>query len=261
MARIVEAQELTDTALRIDPSLAAGHILNAKLQLYYWRDRAAARDALEQAQRFARGDPEVFVVWAYLQTIEKSSAKAVAAIAQAHEINPLSSRLNADYGWVHYKARNWVDAERLCRTSVEMDPTSSFALDCIIHVNHSQRDHAEAAEFGLQLMALRGASEQEIADVRAVEDASERERAYWRWTLAWASSLDTAPSSYTQRSIALAMLGRDDDAIDLLHTAFDVNGEPFLAFVAVDPRLDSLHPHGRFHTLAVRAETPVVGPL
>ena len=255
---VVEAQALVDQALDIDPQLPAAHLLNAGLAVYYWRDRDAARLATSNALRFAPGEADAHVVNAYWLTIDGRFDEALEAIARAHDISPLSADLNADYGWVHYKARNWHDAERLCRTSVELNPASAFALECTIHVNHSQGDHAEAAEFGLQLMALRGADEEQITRVRSIPDSRERERAFWRWQLEWVNE-NTAEISnpYTRKALALTMLGRSDEAIATLREAYRHNGEPFLAFVHVDPRVDELRSHPEFPALAELARSAV----
>lgn len=256
---IVEAQDLVDRALRLEPELAAAHVLNAGLALYYWRDRDAARKAAEKARKLAPGASDSYVVSAYLLTVEGRFDEAIDTITKAHEISPLSPNLNADYGWVHYKARNWTDAERLCRTSVELNPKSSFALECIIHVNHSQGDHAEAADFGLKLMALRGADEADIAAIRELADARARERAYWNWTYDWARRHEKQVSdAHSKQGIALTMLGRLDEAVKTLDAGFEEKGEPFLAFVAVDPRVDELRTHDDFEALAARSREPVL---
>ena len=255
---IVEGQALVDEALRIDPELPAAHLLNAGLAVYYWRNRGAAQVATDNAMQFAAGEADAHVVTAYWLTIDGRFDEALEAIARAHEISPLSADLNADYGWVHYKARNWQDAERLCRTSVELNPQSAFALECTIHVNHSQGDHAEAAEFGQMLMALRGASAEQLALVRAIPDARQREQAFWQWQLDWTNENASEISNpYTKKALALTMLGRSDEAVATLREAYEHNGEPFLAFVHVDPRLDELRGHPEFPELADLARSAV----
>ena len=256
---LFEAQDLVAHALELEPDLLAAHILDASIALYYFRDRERARAGIDAALAHPSAGASAFVTAAYLHTIEGQHDRALAMIARAHEADPLSPHRNADYGWVHYKARNWDDAERQCRTSVELDPASAFALECIIHVNHSQGDHAEAAEFGLQLMALRGAGERDLAGVRGLPDARVRERAYWEWTFNWAKqNEDRVTDTRSKQGIALTMLGRFDEAVAILNEGFDKGNEPFFAFVAVDPRLDELRGHPGFPALAERSRTPVV---
>ena len=251
-----EAQNILDRALAIDPDLAIAHHLNARLALYYWRDHERAKTEIERALALSNNDPDVLTTAAYFYTITGDASAALNAISRAHEISPLSPALNADYGWVHYKARNWDDAERLCKTSVELNPRSTFALECVIHINHSQGDAAEAADYGTRLMKLRGASQKEIASVRAISNANDRELAFWSWLAKWYERNGPVDQS-AKYAITLSMMGELDDAADALDAAFEKNGEPLLSFIAVDPRVDELRRHKDYARFAELSRTPI----
>ena len=260
--RLREARQLVDEALRIEPGLSTAHILDAGISLYYFRDLDRAARSAATARRLAPGEPRSYIVSGYLETILGNHAEALRMIARAHELSPLSPRLNADYGWMHYKARNFDDAERLCRTSVELNPDSEFALECVLHVNHSQGDHAEAAEAGLRLMKLRGASRGELAAVRDAGDAAARERGFWSWNYDWAVNENSDEhATYSDQAIALTMLGRYDEAIAVAREGLERGTEPFFAFVAVDPRLDELRRHEAFVQVAAVSRTPMENRL
>ncbi len=256
--KIAAALELAEQAIDIDDRLVPAHALKAGLALYYFRDPDLARRHVEKALSIAPNEPDALVVNAYLNVIQGNTPAAVDAIAKAHQIRPLSVRLNADYGWVLYKAGNWNDAERLCKASVTLNDLSPFALSCVVHINHSQGDYAEAAEFGLRLMALYGASADEIEAIRMIDDPREREKAYWQWTLKWLdNNQDDITDARSKKAIALTMLGRNQEAIDVFEQAYEYNGEPFLAFLAVDPRVDELRLDREFETLATLSKTSV----
>ena len=139
----------------------------------------------------------------------------------------------------------------MCKASLELNQRSQFAVDCLIHVNHSQQDFAEAAEYGLIMMSLRGASEAAIDSVRSTNGAAERERAYWQWALQWLQAhCDEVNDCLSKTAIAMSMLGHDDQAVATLDRAFDRGNEAFLAFLAVDPRLQALRQHADFARLA-----------
>ena len=55
--------------------------------------------------------------------------------------------------------------------------------------------------------------------IRNIPDATLRERAYWSWTLNWIESRpeNTVTDPLSKKAIALTMLGRHDDAINVLH--------------------------------------------
>ena len=248
---ILEAQKLVDRALLEDPNLASANALNAAIALYYWRDREKSREYLERVRALIPEQPDALVVEAYLNVVEENPASALSAITKAHEIRPLSASLNADYGWVLYKLGKWVDAEHLCKTSHSINRNSQFALECIIHINHSQGDNAEVADYGLKLMALRGATKAEIASVRQESNAELREQAFWQWTLKWLESAEVPISDpYSKRGIALTMLNRQDEAVNVFEQGYNMNGEPFLAFLAKDPRVEQLRNHPDFGRLA-----------
>ncbi len=249
--KILTAQSLVDKSIAIDADLVAANILKAAMALYYWRDHALAKIHIEKALAIAPNDPDALVVNAHLNIIEGNANIALQSIAKAYQLHTQSA---THYGWILYKAGNWNDAERMCKTSDELNGQSESTLDCIIHINHSQGDHAEAAEFGLQLMALRGAAELELDTVREMVDASAREAAYWEWTLDWLDANHTNISdALSRKGVTLTMLGRYDEAIEVFEHAFDQNGEPFLAFFAVDPRVDKLRTHESFTALAERS--------
>lgn len=255
--KIREARGLVEQALQIDGDLAAAHVLKAGITLYYWRDHMTAHQYVDNALAIAPNDPDALVVKAYLNVIQGNSDIALSAIAKAHQLRPLSPSLNADYGWVLYKAGNWNEAERMCKTSVELKPNSQFALSCVIHINHSQGDHAEAAEFGSRLMALRGATSVELDEIRAVVDAKAREAAFWNWTLNWLNINKQVSDRLSKIGITLTMLGQYDQAIATFEQAFEKNGEPFLAFFAVDPRVADLQNHLGFAELAEHSLKPL----
>lgn len=255
-SKVADAQHMLDKALEIDPTLPAAHLLNARLALYYWRDHDLARREIQRSLELAPNDPDVLTTAAYFFTITGDPQTALNTISRAHVIAPLSPALNADYGWVHYKARNWTHAERLCKTSVDLNLRSPFALECVIHINHSQGDFAEAAEFGMRLMALRRVPKSEIASIRSIADPRERERAFWSWMVSWYEKRER-PNQLAKHAIALSMVGRLDEAVVILDKAFQKNGEPLLSFVAVDPRLDEMRTHEEFERFAELSRTPV----
>lgn len=255
--RIRQATDLVEKALEIEPKLVEARTMLAGIQLYYGRRPSATAVMLDDLIEDGVDTADVFVTQAYERTIRGDTGGAVDSAELAYRSDPMSPTLNANYGWVYYKARRYTDAERLCKTSHDLAPDREFALECVIHVNHSQQDYAEAADYGLRLMALRGAGAEEIATIRAINDAAAREAAYWRWTANWlenegAESIDALSSL----GIAHAIIGDGDAAVRSFDQAFEKGGEAFLAFLAVDPRVDALRSHPDFDRLAELSRQP-----
>lgn len=255
--RIRQAIDLVEKALEIEPKLVEARTMLAGIQLYYGRRPLVAADLLDNLIEEGVDFADVFVTQAYQRTIGGDTGGSVESAERAYRSDPMSPTLNANYGWIYYKARRYTDAERLCKTSHDLAPDREFALECVIHVNHSQQDYAEAADYGLRLMAVRGASTEEIAAIRAIDGAAGREAAYWRWTANWlenegAASIDALSSL----GIAHAIIGDGDAAVRAFDQAFKKGGEAFLAFLAVDPRVDALRSHPEFDRLAQLSRQP-----
>ena len=257
--KILLADEHLSRAIKASPNLVDAHAMKGAVALYYFRDRRTARKHLDRAFAINPKNVDARVYEAYWFVINGDNSKALESIAAAHAQNPLSAQINSDYGWILYKAGNLTEAEKLCKTSVELNPESEFALSCVIHINHSQRDSSEAAEYGLRLMALRDANQDELTSIRNIKNPNLRETAFWSWTLDWLESNAEAKviDPMSKKAIALTMLGKYDEAVQTLHQAYKQNGEPFLAFLAVDPRVYDLRTHERFSELAKRSRGAV----
>lgn len=256
--RIEQALGLAETAIALDPSLQEASAIKAGILLYYFRAPDRSGGVLEPLLAASDSSADLYVTDAFRRMILGDAAGAIASAQKAYAIDPVSPTLNANYGWIFYKARRYEEAERLCKTSVDLAPSSAFALECVIYVNHSQRDFAEAADYGMRLMAVRGASPEAVAGVRSIEDAVAREQAYWRWTLGWlASNADTSLDAWSATGIAHTMLGERDQAVAAFEAAFNKRSEAFPAFMAVDPRVDGLRLHPAFARLVTRSLTPV----
>lgn len=255
--RIRRANDLVEKALEIEPKLVEARTMLAGIQLYYARRPSIAAILLEGLIDEGIDIADVFVTQAYQRTIRGDTDGAVESAERAYRSDPMSPTLNANYGWIFYKARRYTDAERLCKTSHDLAPDREFALECVIHVNHSQQDYAEAADYGLRLMALRGATAQEIVTIRAIDDAAGREAAYWRWTANWLENEGVASvDALSSLGIAHAIVGDGDAAVRIFDQAFEKGGEAFLAFLAVDPRVDALRSHPEFDRLSQLSRQP-----
>lgn len=254
--RIETARRFVEKAMEIQPGNIEAATIKAGLLLYYYRDSTASVALLERMLAAGANSAGLHVTKAYLHMISGEQNGALDSVRKAYTSNPMSPTLNANYGWIFYKANSLTDAERLCKTSHDLAPGSVFALECVIHVNHSQKDYAEAAEYGTRLMKLRGASDSEIKTIRAVPTAYAREQAYWRWTLGWLkANADDTLDGLSSTGIAHTILGQQTAAVAAFDAAFDRGGEAFLAFLAIDPRVEELRSHPAFARLAARSRT------
>ncbi len=255
--RIETARRFAEKALELEPANGEAATIKAGLLLYYYRDHAASTSMVDTLLAAGVNTSGLHVAHAFLLMIAGNREASLTSVGKAYASDPMSPTLNANYGWIFYKAGSLENAERLCKTSHDLGPESVFALNCVIHVNHSQKDYAEAAEYDTRLMKLRGASDAEINAVRSVELAYAREQAYWRWTLAWlkdnkSSTLDGLSSM----GIAHTILGQQTAAVAAFDAAFERGGEAFLAFLAIDPRVNELRSHPAFTRLAARSRIP-----
>lgn len=252
--RIEAARRFAEKALVLQPDNVEAATIKAGLLLYYYRDHDASTVLINSLLARGADSAGLHVTNAYRLMIGGDQAGALESVGRAYSSDPMSPTLNANYGWIFYKASSLTDAERLCKTSHDLGPQSVFALECVIHVNHSQKDYAEAADYGTRLMKLRGASDDEISAIRGIESGYAREQAYWRWTLAWLlQNQDDTLDALSSTAIAHTILGQQTAAVAAFDAAFKRGGEAFLAFLAIDPRVRELRSHPAFARLAAQS--------
>jgi tetratricopeptide (TPR) repeat protein len=179
--------------------------------------------------------------------------EAVRHITAARDLDPLSTRANADIGWLHLHLRQPTEAARACQHILAIFPDALEAQACLerAFVQRGLYDDAVRAA----LASLPQNADIVVPALSAVEgpasgaSAQDRMRAIWRWRL---QRLEQASRTRYINPYSLAthhvLLGDVDRAMTELERAYDQRAG-IMAFLETDPMVDPLRSHPRFDAL------------
>ncbi len=239
------ARRAVREALARDDSLSIAHALDAELMLFGDWDLDGARTAFEHAIDL---DPSLVRAWlglALISSLEARHDDALAELAQARQIDPVSPLLRGELGWFLFRARQFERAASRSRETLELDPTNLHASLCLLESSLRLGHLEQAAAEALRSMRLEGAASpflERLADAEAATIVDE----FRRWRLKRFSQDGEPPSS--QLAIANAALGDAEAVHAALESAYRERSA-FLLYVRVDPRFDAFASDARFQNL------------
>lgn len=239
------ARPAAERALRLDPGFAEAYATRGFLDYEFdWAWTAAERSfrrALELNPSYATGRQWYAVCLA----LQGRSADALAEIAQAREIDVLSSVVDYAVAWIHYLGRDYARALQHGVRARQDNP--GFAVTHILLAAvHSFMGHAgEALREYDAYDRLRGVSAVGIT-FRACHHARAGETRRAKQGLAELQKrARSAGASPWQLAVVHASLGDIDGAFAELERAFEERSD-FLAYLKVEPHWDPLRSDPRF---------------
>jgi TolB-like protein/tetratricopeptide (TPR) repeat protein len=138
-----DARRLAETALRLDPSLAAGHCILADYYTRFaWDWQAADREARRAIELDSRGVCPLQVS-ASLQTTLGHWDEAVRLLNTALELDPLNAELYWDLGNERYRSGRFPEADAAFRRILQISPTfvsAHFELGRVLLARGQLRD-------------------------------------------------------------------------------------------------------------------------
>ena len=246
------AKAAVNKALSLDDSLAEAHTSLAFVSLYYDRDWTQAerefRRAIDLNPNYANGHHW----YAEFLSLVGRHEQAIAESERARELDPLSNIINTWVGSRYFFARKYDKAIEQYRNAVEMDP-SFVPAHLVLGQAYEQKGMLQEAIAELErAVSLSGGSPVYLASLaHAYGLAGKRSQAVKLVHDLKAMAHHIFVSSY---DLALAHLGMGEkaEALVLLGQAMDERS-PRVAFLGVEPRLDSLRADARFTKLMIRA--------
>ena len=245
------AKAAATRALQIEPNLAEAHTAMGFISLLYdWEMPAAEkhfRRAIELNPGYAPGHHWYADFLAANGRLEESWREA----QRAHELEPLSLIINWNLGWIRYFSRQYDEAVAQFRNTLELDPNYLVAYMFLgqPYVQQQRYDQAEEAfQRAVELsgraavsLALLGHSQalagrRDVARELLAELEEKSKHAY------------TSPIFFAWIHLGL---GDKDLAQSWLEKAFEERSN-WLAWIAADPRYDSLREDPRFRDLVRR---------
>jgi eukaryotic-like serine/threonine-protein kinase len=245
-----KARSSLTQALDLDEDLAEAHAANAYIRAYYeWDWRSAEREfrrAIELRPSYA----DAYFSYSRFLASRRRLDEAIAQLARAVELDPLSLELRANRALLDYFAGRYDEAERRLKEVLQTDSTDVLAT------------------WGLGLVAeQQGRLDEAIAILEPVVGASLNRKSSLGHTYAVAGRPAKARAILAELQKATAEryvpaywfalvhagLGERDQALRYLERAFEERST-ILAYLLIDPRLAQLRSDPRFVALALRLE-------
>ncbi|HSM36336.1 MAG TPA: hypothetical protein VK837_08075 [Longimicrobiales bacterium] len=245
------AEAAARRALELDPTLGEAHASLGFIRFQAdWNVEAAERGlrlGLDLNPSYAQGH-------AWLSSVLRArgaGAEAVARAREARQLDPFSALMNRYLAFGLAKTGDCDEAERHAATSVELDPDhpDGFWIRWTCDVVSERTDSAVAN-------AARGYRGWGVPDpeVQGLQRAYARNG--WEGALEYELTLLTHPAVPVRTEYARAqrqaLLGRPNQAFDLLEAALQQR-DPLLLFeLRTDPLIESLRGHRRYAALVER---------
>jgi adenylate cyclase len=239
-------------ALLFDPSLAEPRAtLGCTYSLFRYRWADGERE-LEKAMELAPDYGTARHRYALLLAATGKLSLAIEAIARARTLDPLSRTIEVHAATISYWSRRYDDAERQCREAIRFNPQFWYAHYQLGVLSEQRGRPEEAVDEQRRAMecfgepsALLTAGLARACALAGAEDEGRR-------LLEEARGLAELRGSVSfHLAAAFTALGDANAAFEYLRKGID-DGETWMAFAGVDPRLDRLRSDARFAPLLAR---------
>ena len=253
-----KSEAAAEKALSIDNTLAQAHASLGNVRfLYDWKWNDAAREfqrALELNPNYATAHIEYAV---YLAAMGRGD-EAVAEAREAHRLDPVSQTTNGLQGYVYFLSRRFDEAISQLQNTIALYPDAAFNHSVLAACYEQKHMYPEAFNEYLKADAIVGVPSQALAEHRRAFAASGF-NGYLGEELLAQTEESRRFYPYARAEI-YGRLGQTDLALEWLEKAYRSRKHD-LAFLKVNPQLDSLRSDSRFQDLLRRISLPVNAPL
>ena len=148
-----KAKAAAEKALALDEHLAEAHASRGLVRFLFEWNWAGARQSYERAIELSPSYALAHLWYGIYFKAMGNPEKALARIMRANELDPLFLIANAEIGWAAYFRRDFPEAVRACRKTLELDPTFPFALSCL-QASLGLQKNPDALEVARKLVEL-----------------------------------------------------------------------------------------------------------
>lgn len=233
LGEFAAADEALERARAIDRTSARIDDVAGQIALY------GRADAVTAARLFARsiakrpGAADVRRTYANALVASGRAGEAAVQGAQALALDPISSVVRGDIGWVFYYAGQYNEARRVCRSMLELVPTSANAQECLLLSAAMEGRLGEETSVVRGVLVNLGATSEDIETLTQAINIGSTDM-LWHWLL-------DDPSRRRQlgpitEARMLALLSDHDGAADAVVEAARLGASAVL-YVAADPLL------------------------
>jgi eukaryotic-like serine/threonine-protein kinase len=239
------------TALSLDENLADAHAALADLKFYYDWDWTGAereyRNAVDLNPSFSYAKRQ----YASFLAAAGRLPEAVAQAAEAANLDPLSGEAAITHSLVLYYNRDFVSAETVLRSALQLEPSSAAGWIVLARVYEAQRRFDAALDsVGRAAQLVNGGGPPLRIQTLYLEAYAGRKEAARQRLTALQREAESRKVRVAPEYLAFASLALDehDKAIDYFQEAIDQRG-PAVLWLRVDPRVDPIRSHPRFGEL------------
>jgi len=244
-----KAKSAAQRAVGLSPDLAEAHVsLGLVASKYDW-NWTEARTEFQTALTLDPNSASAHLWFGLFRAQMGDTSGAIEELRRAQQLDPLSSDANGYLSTVLYWARQYEEAARQARKTIEFDPSYAPGHISLCWTLEAQRRFAEAvaecekgrgiapsAWSGLALARSRALAGDRVSAQQAVDRIRSQPGEF-------VSGYDLAA--------VYAALDRPDDAFRALDDAFERRAE-WMSYLKIDPQLDSLRADPRFAGLLRR---------
>ena len=138
------AEPAITKALQINPDLAEAHVTLGYIREVFDKDWANADREYKRAIELDPNNSTAHEVYSGYLSVVGRQTEAMEQIQKAHELDPLSTRVNSFLCWEYYFSRQYDQALEVARRTFELDPNYMPAFWCA-GMSHSMKgDSAQA---------------------------------------------------------------------------------------------------------------------
>ncbi len=242
-------------ALDLDGSLPEAHASLAYVLFSYDWDWAGAEREFKKALELNQGCVTAHHWYGLYLLAMGQTREAIHELRMAQEREPLSAAVSTGIGWCHYLAREYEDAIRQIRKTLELE--GEFVIGhCMLGMAYTQTgDHEQAIaalDRALNLSAANLFALAVLGRTYAVSGRQQQARDILKKLNELAMSR-YVPAVYVA-AIHLA-LGEDDQAFACTKKAFEDRSH-YLVYTAIDPSIERLQHDRRFRLLLRKLGLP-----
>jgi TolB-like protein/Tfp pilus assembly protein PilF len=242
-------------AVELDSGLAGAHIILGTIRFEYDREWGRAEAEFRRAIAGDSAAPEAYEAYSRYLLAMGRTGESLQASHRAQQLSPLAPRFLEHLGWHYLHARQYEPAREALRRAIALDSLASRPRITLALVEQAAGNYAEAIDLLGPPLAVepdRADLQAALAQLYALTGRTEDARAMLRTLLG--RRRESYVPSYLVACVQAA-LGQRIAAFASLGRAIQERSS-FVAYLRIDPRLDTLRADRRFVGLLRQLRLP-----
>ena len=245
-----KARKYALKAISLDENLAHAHTALASVRFYGDWDWPGADREYQRALQLNPNDAEARRMYSVFLSAMGRADQAWTQLQTAQELDPLYLDNATTAGWVLYCAHQYDQAMGQCRKALELAPNYDSSHACMSYAYLGKGQRRQALDEGKKAWALSGESIRAVLLGRTEAAAGNKAEARQILSRLLARSRQTYVPPYFV-AVLYAALDDNASALQWLEKAYGER-DLYLAWIKVDPAVDSLRADVRFQQLLTK---------